>query len=186
MELRQPDATTCGSCCAVRARMLLDAGYDAWVRTDPSGERFRAEALATHVRTNRLRGADGRLRLPWPSALGTQPWALAAELSAASGVDHAVRWVPPGARAAAYDLVRRVVEAGHPVPVYVGSATLPRHVVLALGAGADALTVYDPTAGTDALAARAAWVVGRLGLSGWRLPWAVVVPVSPAARRTPA
>ncbi|GAA2135689.1 hypothetical protein GCM10009844_01230 [Nocardioides koreensis] len=187
MELRQPDPTTCGSCCAVRTRMLLDQGYDAWVRADPSGARFRSEALAAHRRTNRAVAAGGAL-LPWPAALGTQPWALARELAGVSGTRHEVRWVLPWRRDTAYDLVRGVVGAGQPVPVYVGSALLPRHVVLALRADAyaDALTVYDPAAGSDVRAARADWLGGRLGLSGWQLPWAVVVPVSPAARRTPA
>ena len=174
--LTQPDATTCGSCVAVRARMLLDEGYDAWLRTDPGGARFRREALATHVRTNRWP--------PWPLALGTQPWALAAELTRVSRTRYVVRPALPWHRDAAY------AQALAAVPVYVGNAALPRHVVLVLAAGAEALAVYDPARGADVRVTRDAWVAGRLSLSGWDLPWAVVRPadlrLSRPARRTPA
>ena len=182
--LRQPDATTCGSCCLVRARMLLDGGYDAWVRADAGGGRVRTEALAAHARTNRLRGAGGRLQVPWPAALGTQPWALAAELSTVSGVDHTVRPVPPWSRDEAFERVREAAGAHQPVPVYVGNAWLPRHVVLVLSAAPQVLRVYDPASGRDVDVSRSAWTGGRLSLGGWRLPWAVVL--SPGVRRTPA
>jgi len=191
MLLRQPDPTTCGSCCAVRARMVLDDGYDAWVRDDPGRTRFRQEALAAHRRTNRAVDARGGLQVPWPLALGTAPWALARELSLVSGTRHEARPVLPWRRGAAYDAVREAAAGGHPVPVYVGNALAPRHVVLALPhheVGDDALTVYDPASGGDVPVIRAAWATGTLRLSGWDRPWFVVTPadLSPAARRTPA
>ena len=182
MLLRQPDASTCGSCCAVRARMALDDGYDTWVRADAGGTRFRQEALAAHRRTNRAVDASGRPQLPWPLALGTSPWALARELTLVSGTRYVVRPVPPWRREAAYLTVLDAAAGGDPVPVYVGNALAPRHVVLVL-AGDGGLGIYDPAAGRDVRVAREAWVTGRLGLSGWDLPWFVV---SPAARRTPA
>ena len=183
MLLRQPDRTTCGSCCAVRARMVLDGGYDAWVRADAGGTRFREEALAAHRRTNRPVDARGRLQLPWPLALGTSPWALARELTLISGTRHVVRPVLPRRRAAALLRVRDAVALGGPVPVYVGNALTARHVVLVLAAPDGALTVHYPASGRDVRVPDAAWTQARLGLSGWDVPWFVV---SPAARRTPA
>ena len=190
MLLRQPDQTTCGSCCAVRARMVLDGGYDAWVRADPGGTRFREEALAAHRRTNRPVDARGRPQLPWPLALGTSPWALARELSLLSGTRHVVRPVLPWRREPVFRAVRDVVALGHPVPVYVGNALTARHVVLALPgrSGDDPLAVYDPASGRDVAVTRDAWATATLQLSGWDLPWFVVTPtgLSAAARRTRA
>ena len=178
MLLRQPDPTTCGSCCAVRARMVLDDGYDAWVRADPGGTRFREEGLAAHRRTNRAVDARGRLQLPWPPALGTWPWALAREVTAVSGLPHVVRPVLPWRREAAYGDVRLAVTDGHPVPVYVGNALSARHVVLALpgGRGAEELAVYDPASGEDVRLPRSAWERAMLRLSGWDRPWFLVLP----------
>ncbi len=164
---RQPDPTTCGSAVAVRARMLTDPGYDAWVRSavDPAG-RFADEALATHRRTNRLLDPRGRPQLPWPRALGTQPWALARELAGAPRV----HWV--GDRANAWD---RLVRAAGPAPVYVGSARLPRHVVLVTAAASPArLRVYEPASGTTVGVDRAAFLADSLGLAGWDRPWFVL------------
>ncbi len=174
--LRQPDPTTCGSCCAVRARMLLDAGYDAWVRGDATGARFRGEVLAAHRRTNRFVSADGRPRLAWPLALGTQPWALARELAAVSDTPYAVRPVLPWRRGSSWDRLVDAGAAGPPVALYVGSTRLPRHVVLAVSAGAEAVVAYDPASGTDTRLTREAWLTGALGLSGWNQPWFLLLP----------
>ncbi|GAB3780850.1 hypothetical protein [Nocardioides ungokensis] len=190
MLLRQPDPTTCGSCCAIRARMVLDGGYDAWVRAEVGGTKFREEALAAHRRTNRPVDAHGRLQLPWPLALGTSPWALARELSLVSGTRYVVRPVLSWRRDAAHRRIRDAVAHGHPVPVYIGDAMTARHVVLALpDPGADdALPVYDPASGRDVRVSRDSWTQARLGLSGWDRPWFLVLPagLSPAARRTRA
>lgn len=181
MLLRQPDPTTCGSCCAVRARMVLDGGYDAWVRSDPAGARFRGEALAAHRRTNRVVDGRGRPQLPWPLALGTWPWGLARELGAVSGTRHVVRPVLPGRRAAAWRAVRHAVAGGHPVAVYVGNGLTARHVVLALpepgsGGPGDEVVVHDPASGRDVRLPRPAWERGLLRLSGWDRPWFLVLP----------
>jgi len=65
-----------------------------------------------------------------------------------------------------------------PVPVYLGTRWLPRHVVLALEMQNDGLRVYDPARGAVVL----------IGSSRWKVPWWSVVPTRgpwPSARRTP-
>lgn len=164
---RQPDATTCGSAVAVRARMLAEPAYDAWVRAagDPAA-RFADEALRAHRRTNRAVDGSGSAQLPWPRAFGTAPWALARELPG----DHTVGLVLDPAAA-----WHRLARAGSPAPLYVGSRWLPRHVVLVLGtAGDDRLAVYEPSAGIDLVVHRAAFVGRRLRLAGWDVPWFTV------------
>jgi hypothetical protein len=68
------------------------------------------------------------------------------------------------------------VRAGHPVPVYVGSRMLPRHVVLALEGDSDAVEVYDPARGTPRTVARAAFEHGEMSIGSWDQPWFVVSP----------
>jgi hypothetical protein len=165
---RQPDPTTCGSAVAVRARMLVDPGYDAWLRgaADPAA-RFADEALRAHRRTNRVLDGSGSAALPWPRALGTTPWALARELAGHHQVglviDREVAWA-------------RLAGAGGPPALYVGSRWLPRHVVLVLAAGEDGLSVYEPSAGLDVEVHHTAFVDRRLRLAGWDVPWFTVVP----------
>lgn len=192
----QPDRTTCGSSSLVMARMLHDPAYARWVRTGPdvdtgatdgrtSAQRFRDESLAMHVRTNRMTDRDGRLQVPWPRALGTAPWAVAAEMSSpgGSGVPGAayeVRTVAASDRGSTFDRVLAAVEAGHSVPLFVGNAWRPGHVVLVTGATAGALTLYDPATGRERRLRRAAFADGRLQVSGWDEPWFAVVPRDPA------
>lgn len=167
---RQPDPTTCGSAVAVRARMLTEPAYDAWVRAaDDPADRFADEALRAHARTNRPVDAEGRAQLPWPAALGTTPWALARELAG----EHDVRFVLD--RTDAWDRLRTTTG---PAPLYVGSTWLPRHVVLVVGGG-DRLRVYEPSAGTEVTLERVAFLGARLRLAGWDRPWFTVTPCPP-------
>lgn len=164
---RQPDPTTCGPCCVLRARMLVDPAYDAAVRADP--RRFADDALALAP----------RLRTVWPRALGTTPWALADALGEVTGRAYEVDRVGRGAtaRAAAWEQLHARVSAGALVGVYVGSPALPRHVVLAHAVRGDAVVVYEPGSGADRPASRDAFVRGRLPW-GWPHPWALVAPAS--------
>jgi hypothetical protein len=162
---RQPDARTCGAAVLVMARMLGEPDYARWVRdaADPAA-RFADEAIRTHRRTNRVAG----LRLPWPRALGTQPWALAHELPGRQRVslvrDRSRAW-------------QRTIAADRPVPWYVGNRLLPRHVVLVTGRDSEErVRVYEPASGATARVTRDAFVHGTLGLAGWDRPWFVVVP----------
>ncbi len=163
---RQPDQTTCGSAVLVRARMLDEPDYDRWLRSaDDPAARFADEALRTHRRTNRWVGSPGRPQLPWPRALGTQPWALVSELPGSPRVtpvlDRAQAWA-------------RLAGAERPVALYVGNRLLPRHVVLVLDADDDTARAYEPSAGATVTLTRAAFLAGALSLAGWDRPWFVV------------
>ena len=109
--------------------------------------------VATHRRLTGLRDRHGRLQLPWPRALGTPPWAVARELGGRVRRfrrDEVARGTPP------------------PVPVFLGSRWLPRHVVLALEATDDGLRVYDPARGAVVL----------IATSRWKKAWWAVLPRS--------
>ena len=161
--LRQPDRRTCGAAVLVMARMLGEPDYARWVREagDPAA-RFADEALRAHRRTNRASG----LRLPWPRALGTQPWALARELPGRRRVslvrDRSRAW-------------QQTIAADRPVPWYVGSRLLPRHVVLVTDRDSEVrVRVYEPHSGGTVRVTREAFVGGRLRLAGWDHPWFVL------------
>jgi len=160
---RQPDPRTCGAAVLVMARMLGEPDYARWVRdaADPAA-RFADEAIRTHRRTNRAAG----LQLPWPRALGTQPWALARELPGRQRVslvrDRSRAW-------------QRTIAADRPVPWYVGNGLLPRHVVLVTGRESEErVRLYEPASGATVPVTREAFVRGTLGLAGWDRPWFVV------------
>lgn len=162
--LVQPDQRSCGAACLVVARGLAEPAYARTMR-DP--DRWRAEVLRAHGEVTRPRDGS-RWGAPWPRALGTPPWAVARRLGITSGR----RW-----RTALPDLaaVTEAVRAGSPVPLFVGSRLLPRHVLLAVevdaAPDADGVRVYDPARGTvrplaDALR------------TGWPRWWCAVLPVS--------
>ena len=193
--LTQPDRTTCGPTCLVVARALGDRDYARWLETGeaagrtrdprPRRRRFADEVLATHRRTNRWYGS-GALQVAWPRALGTAPWALARELTvtggtSAPGTRHRVRTVSPRRRGEAYDDVVHAVGLGHAVPLYVGSRTLPRHVVLVVGGDPARLTAYDPASGGFVTLTRDDVEHGSLRVAGWSEPWFAVLPAGRTA-----
>jgi hypothetical protein len=166
---RQPDRRSCGAAVLVMARMLGEPDYARWLRNaEGPAIRFADEVLRTHRRTNRVVDTRNRPQLPWPRALGTQPWALARELRGRHRVElvrnRAESW-------------RQIVEADQLVPLYVGSQLLPRHVVLVTGRDAeDRVRVYEPGSGDTVRVDRHDFVAGRLLLAGWDRPWFVVLP----------
>ncbi len=188
----QPDQTTCGSSTLVMSRMLNDPAYALWMQTGYDAEtgttdprtpeqRFADESLAMHDRTNAAHDRDGDLQFPWPEAAGTQPWAVAAEMSSegGSGVpgrDYEVQTVSPSDRGATYDAIAGSVESGSTVPLYVGDTTRPGHVVLVTGSEGGSLTLYDPATGQEQTVSRDDFTHGRLGISGWDEPWFAVTP----------
>ena len=198
----QQSSTTCGSASLTVARMLVDPRFAAWIRSglrpdapetpnppdppDPSdlggeAQRFAAYEQVVAARTNALFAGGWRVQLPWPRALGTSPWGARNELefgAAVRGARYAigaVRIGSGGTLGRAYDELRRRVRAGRPALLYVGSALLPRHVVLVMPAtGQQELDVYEPSIGRVVDLPREAFVSRRLGLGGWDVPWFLV------------
>jgi hypothetical protein len=138
---RQPDSRTCGpSVLVVAAQQIQHSRPGPW----PD---FEHQVLAMHRRVNRW----------WPRALGTTPWAVARELSRRGSGGHRVRRFR-------HDEV--VAALPHPVPVYLGSRWLPRHVVLVLDVKDDGLRAYDPARGA----------VVPIETSRWKVAWWSVLP----------
>ena len=187
--LVQPDQTTCGSSVLVVARMLTDPSYAAFVADGANAlagvsadgdaqDRFAREALAMHTATSRARGAGGRLQIPWPTSLGTQPFALAAELSR-SGTSYAVKPILPNQRGGAFRRIAQLAAGGRLVPLYVGNRWSPRHVVLVLpdpGATESQVRIYDPASGRRYPISAQDFAAGSLDVAGWKVPWVMVVP----------
>lgn len=176
--LRQPDPLSCGACVAV----LADAARAGGPLPAPGS--FALRVLERHRDLTALRGPDG-WQLPWPRFWGTPPWALARHLARASGTSYRVRWGRWGRRTTLD--VEAALAAGTPVPLYVGSRTLPRHVVLALGVvrspTAEAgWAVYDPASGRLRVLPVGQWRDGRLA-EGWPVPWCAVLPGRPGPTR---
>jgi hypothetical protein len=184
----QQSPVTCGSACLTVARMLVDPAFASWIRTGsphlpgtPGGatqaERFAAYERVVHRRTNRGLG------IPWPRALGTPPWGAKRELehgAARRGVRYAVEVLrpdPPAELQREFDELVDTLADGAPGLLYVGNASLPRHVVLLLpGDGDRALDVYDPGTGRVSHFRRDDLVERRLRLSGWDVAWLAVRP----------
>jgi hypothetical protein len=95
-----------------------------------------------------------------------------------TGLSYGTRVVRFGDRAATYGSLLAGLGDGHPVPLYVGSAWLPRHVVLAIEVTPDAgVRVYDPARGTLVELDREPFEAGALTtLGAWTTPWFVVAP----------
>lgn len=185
--LVQPDNTSCGAASLVVARACTDDAYAELLLegTHPGTgfasvggtavERFREETLSMHRRVTSMVAVSGRLQLPWPSAFGTPPWAVANQL-AAGGTPystHTVRTRPDSAPALALPALERQV----PVAFYVGDSWLPRHVVLGLGtAPHDGLRIYDPAIGGIRVVTRQAFATRSLPFGRWDQPWFVITP----------
>jgi hypothetical protein len=176
--LVQPNRVSCGATVLVVARALLDREYGERVGASPwVPARFREEVLTTH-RDVTAAVQDGRLQVPWPRALGTPPWALTRELG---GRD--VRWIRT-TTAAGYDAVGAAARAGEPVPVYLGSRWLPRHVVLAVGEAEGRLRCFDPAQGRLVAVGREDFTGHRISVAGWDHPWWALLPA--ATHRAPS
>lgn len=166
--LRQPDQRSCGAACVVVARML--GSPDA----QPVAGSFGLDVLETHRRLTGIAGVAGRLQVPWPRALGTPPWAVAHALTSITGTSYRsrlARW----RRDRVFDLALGATPS-RPVALYVGSRTLPRHVVLVTEPVAGAVQCYDPASGRLVTVTREAFVGRTLRLGAWTTPWFVVVP----------
>jgi len=189
--LVQPDQTTCGSCVLVVARMLRDSSYAGFVAagtgrlTGGSGtarDRFRDQALAMHRLTSSFKDSRGGWQLPWPTALGTQPWALAREMTNEAGVPgkkYAAQPILPTQRRRTFSRIASLAHRGYAVPLYVGNTWSPRHVVLVLPNHDEAtheVPIYDPASGRRYPITADDFAAARLDVAGWQVPWVVVVP----------
>ena len=191
----QQTSTTCGSASLTVARMLVNPAFAAWIRDGvphplrgdaalvggTEAQRFAAYEQVVVSRTNALVGADGRLQLPWPRALGTPPWGARRELelgAADRDAHFAVSWLRHRTRAGldrAYAALSARVRDGRPALLYIGNPRLPRHVVLVMPpSGGPELDVYEPSIGRVVDLPRQAFVERRLRLAGWDVPWAAV------------
>lgn len=166
----QPDPWSCGAQSVVMAAAVVGAPL-------PEDDEVASTVLDAHRRLTGTLAWDRRTRqLPWPRRLGTAPWAVARALSALTGTRHRVRWVPPWARADRYEELLRVTRDGRPAAIYVGSTTLPRHVVLAVR-DSDGLAVHDPADGRLHPLTAADWCAGLIRqAASWPCPWLIVVP----------
>ncbi|MBP6525773.1 MAG: hypothetical protein KA249_10245 [Dermatophilaceae bacterium] len=174
--------------------MHVDPQFASWVRTglpnppgspegSTPGERFAAYERIVMRRTNSLLPGAHRLNVPWPRRLGTPPWGAQRELeygAARRGTEYTLDVLRTDSRSElvrSFDTLVDVVAEGEPGLLYVGNTVAPRHVVLVLpGDGDRMLDVYDPGTGRVSHLRRDVVVEGRLGLSGWDVPWIAVRP----------
>ncbi|MDT9592745.1 hypothetical protein RDV89_06685 [Nocardioides zeae] len=178
----QPDATTCGSCCLVAAHLHHAPSYAARVLVPAASTaaRLRSEALAVHRATSRFRLA-GETQLPWPRALGTAPWAVARHLRLVSGRP-GTGYAYVARREDFWERLQAATNAGHPVPLYVGTRLLPRHVVLVLEANDDHLLAYQPATGRIERVTRGAVNRSEAAALGWPHVWGGVLPTTATVR----
>lgn len=159
---RQVDETTCGSAVLTMLAMAGDPRLALRVAADPA---VRFGQAQRHVHRRTCERALGPL--PWPTRLGTPPWA-AARVARYGDVRYTHRVVGGDEPGAVLRAAVAAARAGVPVPLYTGGdlrggwqAAVPRHVVLLTGvvdgADADAGTpedagglarLYEPSAGT--------------------------------------
>jgi len=191
--LVQPNQTTCGSCTLVVAHAINDPAYAGYLvnGTDPPADaepaatmrdRFRAQALATHKITSGFKDGEGGFQVPWPQALGTQPWALARQMTndaGRQGKRYTAQPILPSHRSRTFGRVVSLSGDGHTVPLFVGNRWSPRHVVLALPAddvSSSEVPIYDPANGRCYPIESDDFSDGDLDVAGWEVPWAVVLP----------
>ena len=180
--LRQPDGVTCGATCVAAARARHDRSFAAALRTDPA-----AMIRAEHRELAGWRGRDGGVRLPWPRALGSSPWAVADALADAGGEPHTVRALPRDP-VAAFDRIAAQQHSLQPSALYVGSRLLPRHVTLVLPHArvhGRTLAIFEPASGRVLRVGRDD-VAADPRLAGWPRWWLLVSPARRSGRRTRA
>ena len=182
-EFQQPDRRSCGAAVAVIAEALRNDRYARRLLAGGDDE-FGSQVWAMHRRITGAIDVAGHVQAPWLRAIGTPPWALARQLERGGRTRRVVpARVRPGR---AWAAMNAGLARGSVVPAYVGDRWAPRHVVLAIGQGEDAVRVYEPSSGRVAHLDRAEWIEGRLRLASWRQPWFVLSAPDPSAPRSRA
>lgn len=166
--------------------MLNDASYARSMVDDQAPgtiqDRFKKQALAMHRLTSKFKDSGGGWQLPWPKAMGTQPWALAREMTneaGEKGKSYRAAPILPAQRSRTFRRVARLAGGGHAVPLFVGDRWSPRHVVLVLPSDEAAkgeVRIYDPASGGRYPISEADFSAGHLDVAGWKVPWVVVPP----------
>lgn len=164
--LRQPDPTTCGPACLVFAALLRDPAYGGILAAADPQRAFAESVLALHPRVRRV----------WPQRYGVTPWAVARAMRDITGTPYQVRWVRGRCgRRTAWEALAAAVAAGEPVPVFVGSRFVPRHVVLAHTTHDTRVGAYEPSSARTVLGTSDQLDTDRLPW-GFPVPWALVTP----------
>lgn len=190
----QQSRVSCGAACLTVSRMMIDPGLTAWITRgvggpgQPTDSRTPSARFAEHeqlvlARTNAARPRGAGWQLPWPSALGTPPWGALGELehgAAAPGTHYRIgllRGLHGPALRRSLEHVLACLQPGAPALLYVGNATMPRHVTLLYLHDTDPEPdLYDPGTGRAGPVPRAEFERGTAVISGWRRPWLAVYP----------
>lgn len=112
-----------------------------------------AQPLEAATVQERLHAIASRIGMPWPRALGTSPWALAALASSLIGQHFQIIPVLCGGKAR--EALAHAIDADSDCFLYVGGNAkawqrwVPRHVVAVLGAESTLTTiwVFEPSSG---------------------------------------
>ncbi|MDN5857100.1 MAG: hypothetical protein L0H84_00620 [Pseudonocardia sp.] len=156
--LDQVDATTCGS--AVLVALAAWAEPAELERLDGAGRASAGAGTAAAVGFGVGFGARYDVRQLqvhrestkyWPAALGTSPWGMVAWLrrNVPAAGPYRVRLVDDVSAsdvAESIAVVDAALATGRPVPLLIGTF-IPRHYVLAVGAGPAGWRVYEPSSG---------------------------------------
>ncbi len=185
-DLRQPDRVSCGASSLVFSRMVHDRAYASRILAidDPArlAARWTAEVRAMHRQVTGLRDHDGDLQWPWLRIVGTSPWGAARQMqggdgrSGVAGARYGARTLDPSDPGTEFDRISTAAQAGHTVPLYVGNALRPAHVVLVVAAEADRVRIYEPSAGRMVRLTREEFVASTFSIGGWSVPWFAVLP----------
>lgn len=180
----QQSRVSCGAACLVVARMLRDPTLAAWViggdgsthSSETPTERFTRLEQKVMRLTNAVRPTPGGVHMPWPKALGTPPWGarrVMEDWAAEPGARYEIVWLrhrrARSVTSAVHGLAAGVLP-GLSALLYVGNATLPRHVTLVFVDRGRTL-VYEPARGEVHKLEDVEFVARRPALAGWDRPW---------------
>ena len=191
----QQSRVSCGAACLTVARMMIDPALTAWITrgergpgqpadTRDANARFAEHEERVLERTNGVRPRGTGWQVPWPTSLGTPPWGALAELehgAALPGTLYQIgmlRGLSGSMLTRSLEHVLARLQPGAPALMYVGNASMPRHVVLVYVADGEdpAPVLYDPGTGLARPLPLAELERGQCSISGWTTPWLTLYP----------